>query len=710
MRSLQPIPMIITLAAIEAMVAVAWAQPSLVVEEVIVTARRREESLQSVPVAVTALDSANLERQQVFDLADLDLAVPNLTVIPTITATAGAQVYIRGIGQDEAGWTGESGVGVYLDGVALSRPLGAMFDVLEFERIEVLRGPQGTLYGRNTTSGAIKYVSKRPSFDGFSGKGEITIGSFHRADIKGSVNSEIEDDVLAVRIDASHRSDDGYVDNILVNNQINFTEDTNKTNRQFGKISTLWRASDNAEVLLIVDGSRVRDDATTPTPIRPNGRGGFENFFVSNFLVKEGLPNINKFDSYGINLQPTWQIGDHTLQSITAYRNWEHTVSNDADGDTRVFVDLARFYDDKTVSQEFQLGGPLFDKATYVAGLYYFHNDIFTDASNFFLGAAFGGNLRNINQQDTENYAAYFDVTYALSERFNASAGGRYTKDKKDGKHKAFNAAGGLLYDVTSAASWGDFTPRFGLDFQATDDVMIYASWGKGFKGGANANFGAPNALRATTYVAPEEAETWEGGFKSDLFDQRVRLNFAAFHTNYTNLQSSIFNQATGLSTIVVADTRIWGTEAELTVRPTQDLTFYGTFGQLDTKYTDVQPGHPAFAFRDTAALKHSPELHFKIGGEWGRDLANAGRVSISSFVTWTDEIFHNVANTAAIKTEEYAKWDVQVAYEAADGRWRVGLAGNNLTDEEYILTGVGSLARFYAPGRTWSMTAQYRF
>ena len=590
-------------------------------EEVVVTARKRSEPLQDVPVAATAFSSADFERQQVFGLEDLNLSVPNMTITRNNTGSNGAQIYIRGIGRDNSTWNEESGVAVYVDDVYLSQQVGSLLDFIEYERLEVLRGPQGTLYGRNATSGAVKFVVKRPTFDGFRAIGDVTFGSFRRLDVRGSVGEELVDDKLAVKVDFVSRSDDGYVRR-PANSTFGPNERLNGTNRQTGRIAALYQMSDATEFYFAGDVTYGRDDINTPIAISdPDGDGRYTPRFGDIYRSDPGIRNDTSFRGYSLNGQFKIDFEAATLKSITAFRSIEDELRGDLDGFFAVPIDFDQTTQFDTFTQEIQFNGSIGERIDYVTGLYYFKEDLSADSINAFLGG-----LRTLSYQTTTSYAAYADLTFKLTDRWAASVGGRFTRDEKDVSQSAISPAGAYVFrDVAGNQTWEEFSPRVDLDFRATRDVLLYASWGRGFKAGAVANGRPPTADQANVFTAPEVATTSEVGVKSQWLDDRLRLNLAVFDTDYENQQASFRQEVTNIIRVVAADAEIQGVELEAVVRPIEPLTVYLTAGWLDSAYTDAQPGHPAFGLLDRVQLKQIPQRSYKLGVDYRIPLASLG-------------------------------------------------------------------------------------
>lgn len=673
-------------------------------DEVVVTARKRAEGLQTVPIAASAFSAADLERQQVFGLEDLNLSVPNMTITRNNTGSNGAQIYIRGIGRDNSTWNEESGVGVYVDDVYFSQQIGSLLDFIEFERIEVLRGPQGTLYGRNATSGAVKFVVSRPTFEGVRAIGDMTLGSFNRLDVRGSINGELIDDKLAVKVDVVSRTDDGYVRRPSTS-ALGPNERLNGTNRQTARLALLQRVSDQTDVYLTASASFGRDDINTPVPIADADLDGvYTPRFGSRYVADPGIRNDTRFESYFANLQVTHDFGPVTLKSITAYRTVEDELRGDLDGWFAVPIDFDQVTEFDTVSQEFQLNGGIGDRLQYVAGLYYFREALNANSLNVFLG-----NLRTFSDQTLTSFAGYFDGSYRLTDRLELSLGVRYTRDEKDITQSAQLPSGAFRFqDVSGSRSWSEVSPRVALDYKVAPNVLVYASWAEGFKSGAVIGGRPATADVAASFTDPETATTLEAGVKSQWWDNRLRLNIAAFHTDYENQQASFRDPVLNTMNVVAADAKIRGIELEGVAQLTDGLRLTLTAGWLDSEYENVEPGHPAYGL--DVPLKQIPKWAYQAALEYRLPLGEAGDLVLGTTYLSSAEIPRDVNNNPIVTTPQYQTVDAQVAFNSSDDRWRVALSGENLTDEEYWTMGTAPFSRFYAPGKVWSLSARYRF
>ncbi|MBY0303876.1 MAG: TonB-dependent receptor [Sphingomonas sp.] len=716
--------------------------------DMVVTARRREEKLQDVPLAVTSVTETTFRQQQIVNLEGLHLSIPNTTIVRNTTTTNAAQVYIRGIGQDESTYNSEQGVAIYIDGVPLGKQNGAMLDLIEFERIEVLRGPQGTLYGRNATGGAVKFETKRPSLTTFRGVGDLTIGSFGQFDARGTVSLPIIVDKLAVKVDFVSRSDDGFVTDRTLGERIN------NLDRQTGRVSALWQATDRLSVYATYDRTLDRSNINVPIPTQINAAcvrtaanptptcngqraADYSPRFGSQRVADRSIPNLNKFDGQGGSVQFTYDLDTFQIVSTSGYRDFQTLFAGDLDGARDVSLDFIQDLKQDQFSQEVQIGSLGKNRFNWVVGGFYFNENVTQGAQNTFQAT------NNDNRQGAQSYAFFGEANYEVLDGLRVTAGGRYTRDTKQISGSAFTRIapavgsnridGARLFTYNANLSFSNFSPRVVVDYKPTEDILLYASWSKGYKAGVF-SAGRPTTLAAALgTLPPETVTTYEIGAKLSWFNNRLTLNLSAFTSDYNNLQLSFLSG--GVFFIAPAGARIRGLEAEFSARPIRQLTIYGNAGYLDAKITQVTinpaTGTPVGALFIGAPLKHAPEFQGKIGFDLSDDFS-FGRLGFGGNATHQSSITRNNAVTPGIISPNVTVFDTQAYVETLDAKWRLTFGVKNLTDEVYWLQGVnvggpgfnalGAAApspttiplvnnsRFYAPPRTWSLTLRYAF
>lgn len=689
------------------------------IDQIIVSAERREAGIQDVAVAISAFDEVAFARLQAVNLEDLHLKAPNITIVKNTTTSNSAQIYIRGIGRDDSTWNVESGVAVYVDGVYLPQQSGALMDLIEFERVEVLRGPQGTLYGRSATGGTVKFVTKRPNLEELAFVGDATIGSFSRLDLRGSVSAPLIEGALAVKFDAISRSDEGFLDDI------DSAEKYNGTDRQTARLSLFWVPNEKVDVYLAGDIQHDRSPINTLTPTRLD-TGGFGTFndpdgdgigapaFGSNFITNPGIDDVNRYDGYGLMGQVNWNVGIGTVTSLTSYRSFDYTLEGDLDGQTLILLDFFQDIDDSTFQQEIQFVSEIDGPFEFVVGGFYINDDITVGADNTFNG------FHSESTQETNSLAIFGEGTVTIGDWLSVTGGVRYSRDKKDITQSGFSLAqgpgGAAAFDIAISDTFTAVTPKAVIElrpFEASgnsgffNDLLIYAQYQEGYKTGGVANGRPTNATNASTIFGEETSDNIEFGFKLDALDNRLRINLAYFWMDQSNLAATVLDPATNEISVVTADAEMNGLELEIFTTPVEGLTLFATVATLDDAITRAEPGSPFVP--GVSELKNKPDWHYVFGGEYQFAFGNLGTVGAGVTYTASDEIFRNVANTPNIQTPQTGIMDARLFFESADGHWGLELAGKNLNSEEYWYTGISVFGRFYAPEATWSLTFKAR-
>jgi iron complex outermembrane receptor protein len=665
--------------------------------DILVTARRREETVQDVPIAVTAVGQQQLENQQIQDLEGLNLSVPNVTIVRNTGTTTGAQVYIRGVGADDSSFTGEPPIGLYLDDVYVGREIGGMLDILDFDRIEVLRGPQGTLYGRNSSGGAIKYVTRRPDLDELHYGGAVSVGSYDRVDVNVTGSIPLDPGTFAIKIDGGSRSQRGWA-HIVDATGTDTGRRANGIDSQAARISALWSPTESLKVYANVDLERNRSGpqaiistnctgvvtATTRCPYRFGPR---ETGF--------GAPDINRFIGGGGNLTIEYDTGKGTLRSITGYRQFSDDTAIDLSGNPAAPFNLVQYLRQHQISEEAQFASDFGGWFDVVAGLYYFHERIRQNA-------VFTG-FRNIDAQDADSYAAYAEAYLRPIDRLTITLGGRISHDKKSIDRQFFNSATAttptvVLNDQTGNNTFSDtkFTPKVGVDFKVTPDVLLYASWSKGYRAGGFAAARPTSVAQVSGTVASETVDSYETGFKTELFNRLLRLNGDVFLSKYHNLQSSVLG-SNGSFSVISGDAKFYGGELEAYLHPTRGFNIYGILGLLHDEWTRKPLGAGD-------RLKHVPRRQFKIGADYTTPITENISFYINGNYRWSSEIFRNVANTPNIISPSYGLLDGAVGIGAPDGKWKLTFSAENLTDKIYVTQGVSTLGRYLGEPRTFAV------
>jgi iron complex outermembrane receptor protein len=724
------------------------------IEEIIVQARKRSESIQEVPVAVSAVAGDQIEQLDIQSAIGLSARVPNFQA-PRNTVSFGApQFYMRGAGRANNNWNAENAVAVFIDDVYMQSTAGAFIDMIDFESVEVLRGPQGTLYGRNATTGALKFNPRRPDLAKSRIKADVTTGSNGRLDTRLSLGAPLRVDELAFKLDLYRTENDGYL--TLVDAANNALDDEFGYMEHYGgRASLLWKPQDALELELNLDVAKQDDGTNLITPIAPANPADFTQLLSKRGTVSyepvygpsraAGEPLLgdggSEFDGWGAVFKLSWQTDLGTFRSITGWREYEDTFLSQLSGlstPSTVFgVTLWSLVDSynefEQLTQEFQFTGQLGERLDYVVGLYYFQNDW----SQLQYGATIGlpanfspvtlpgqtipyGGTWNDTLQDTESKAIYFDASWRLTDAISLFFCGRQTWDDKQVDYTSRLEDNVTLYPgfpVSSDESWSKFTPRAGVNWQIDDRAMVYLSYAEGFKAGNLEGDRASAPEPATTWLDPEVVETWEIGLKADWFDGRLRTNLAVFTSDYTDKADLISPQ-----TAATADVGIDGVEVELTWQPLDDLRLWVNAGFLDAEYTGAESDHPIFNPDATGFVLGldaepvvTPEYSYSAGGNYTWQLGGLGSLELAANLVAVDDHYNGlgVQNWDSEIVEAYEVLGAAATFRSADESWSLAIGADNLTDEEYWTTGFfGSVpeyaGRYYADGRTWYARLTY--
>ena len=711
-------------------------------EEVTVTARRREESLRDVPIAVSAFSADQIEATGAPDITWLQQSTPNLTLQVARGSNSTLIAFIRGVGQQDPLWGFEPGVGLYVDDVYIARPQGAVLDIYDIERLEVLRGPQGTLYGRNTIGGAIKYVTRPLGHDARFDV-EYTLGSFgqHDAVVSGVLPLG---DTFSLGASAAIYRRDGFGENRFTG-KAHYAKDV-----EAFRLNAEWTPGDSVSVRIAAD--HVQDDSPAKHGHREivgAGLSAGEVVLGDIYDTRGGIGEENDVMNRGVAMTVAWEINDAlTLKSITAYREGETDTLIDFDAGPTPALDVPGHYEDDQATQELQL---LFEgeKLQGVAGLYYLDANA-SGAFDTILGLA-NLTIATAGEVGTKSYAAFADASYDFTDRLSASVGARYTSDERTGSVYRQNftglvsplfgndaaVAGLLRTDYTNERTFDRFTPRASVSFEVTDATTAYASYSEGFKsGGFDMRGDAVLTPDTVNGYDPELVKSYELGLKGSVWGGRLSYNAAVFRSDYTDQQITRQEPAPGgVASFVdnAGSSTIQGAELEGAISFTDRLSLTYGVGWTDAEFDEYQSftvvdGTPVPI--NLAALAHfqnTPEWNGNLALTWLQPLA-AGWGSLATVLSasYRDEYYMFEFDRPLIdQTSDYTLLDASLTWTAANERFRVQLAGRNLTDEEYKVGGYdfytgqpaatqvlfgNTVNSFYGPPRTYSVSLSYRF
>ncbi len=753
-------------------------------EEIVVTARKREESLQDAPISISAFTGEALEYRGTTNISQIADFTPNLTFQnnPSFGGSSNAaSVYLRGVGQKEFLPTTEPGVGIYVDGVYIARSVGAILDLVDVERVEVLRGPQGTLFGRNTIGGAISLTTRKPA-DEFGGKASVTVGDDSRFDVKARLDIPLSESARS-SISVASFNRDGYVTR---DDGVDLGDDDTLTARA----ALSWDINENLSLDAAIDVSRDRENGPAltllginldnalfnpapasdpfsgtvpiatisniganlaaggpPVPCAFSGQpinlavpGCYDERFINGRDRNSGsAPAFSNSDLSSANVNVTWDISDSlTIKSITAVRDLDSQFSRDGDHSP---VIISQFFDDfqqEQFTQEFQLLGSG-EKFNWIAGLYYFDEDGVNVNLLDFAVASFrsGGSFEN------QAIAAYAQATYDVTEKFSATVGIRYTEedksflpdqiiftnsgtspDPRNPFNTPFLAPGARILPLLERTiEIEETTPFFNLAYQLNENTLIYGTYSEGFKSGGftqrvfppivagfTAPAGTPDIDLIPTFN-PEFVTVTELGFKYSTPDNRFVLNGAIFNTDYDDLQVQVFEGVAPVTTNA-GEASLSGFELEAQIIPGGGWFINAGVGFIDAEYDQVDADA---LFPVTNEFERVPEWTLNAALSREFNLQNGSVILPRIDWSYRSETFNDTFNTPQIAQDSYSLVNASVAWISTSENQRFTVGVTNLTDEDYLVTGVAgdafqSFEGLFARSREWYASYSYEF
>lgn len=724
------------------------------IEEVVVTARRVEEKLQDTPIAVSAFTGESLARRQVFDTDALDQVTPNLQFsnnAPLAGNNSSSQIFIRGIGQTDPTSTVDPGVGLYVDDVYMGQSLGGATAFRDIVGIQVLRGPQGTLFGRNTIGGAIVLTTAEPG-DEFGGNFSARIGSDDLIDLVLAVDAPLSRG-LRSRFSFATRQQDGYVIRVKTGEHLGDTD----TYSLAGKL--VWTPNDQLNVRIQYD-YRTADENGNPLVFAASNESavfqrvasadakcpGFSGAWdtlpavplidderCANDFQNKGkfsnngtFPIQSKLDTWGTSLRITYDLTNAaTFKSITSYRELDWEGVRDADNTPLTILHTDFASSSHQLSEELQFLY-MSDRFSGVLGLYYFQEEV-DDRLTVFLNTPEPGEQKDSDNNVVQNHswAVFSQWNYLLNDRLALTVGGRYTEDTKGSIPDQFNYADPSvkylpvrLYEDTFTA----FTVSGSLSYRWSDNAMTYISYAEGFKGGGwNSHFNRPQTaaeLAMFHEFGPEQAETVEIGFKLDLFADTLRLNGAIFSTDYSDLQ---FTYRVGVAPYLAnaGEASIEGLELEATWVPASSWIIEGAVGVLDGRVDKLAIiAGTATGVAVGNSLPYTPDWQANLGIGYIDRLNNGLTISPRFDVSMQDRTFFDANNTREIAQQDsVAVLNASATIQRPTGPWRLTIGVNNLSDEKYPVAGNSSLGTAsgyaeiaYARRREYFVNFSYKF
>lgn len=674
-------------------------------EEVVVTAQKREQSMQEVPIAVTALTGNALEQQSITNIEGLNNSLPNVQINHFSNSPDSAVFTIRGVGVNDADPYVGTTVSVVVDGVVVGVNTNALQSLFDIERVEILRGPQGTLFGANTTGGVINVVTKQPTGE-FGGDVQVAYGNYDRLQLNGSVDFPISEN-LAGKVSLLHSEHEGYFENYLNGEDLGSTDMT--TLRGYLKYSR-----DIYDATLIAEYSRSRNGSQVSRNISNDSLLLYVPGQTSDEpIYKRGknadLPDQNDRDTYSLTLTQNWSVASGDWVSITNYREYDQDLFSDDDATTEQLLQTHRTTDHWQFSQELRNSFDLSDRFRMTAGAFYFQQEYELDQDGVLDGFARG--LGQPQQQQQENWSAslfaqgYYDLTSDLT----LQAGVRYAHEETEAFSLTSNSftttPGGLasfddpvipgsVITAEGEESWDEVGYKVGLDYQLAESVMLYGYYAHGFKsGGFTGRIAVPQDLGP---FDPEYLDTIELGFKADLFDQRVRTNFAVFYNEYEDMQVTqnvtYPSGANSASVQNAGEAHSSGAELEVTAYASENLVFNLAAAYLDSKYDeyDTTSPDPATGELVTTSFAGNPLMN---APQWsGNASVNytlpvaGGETDFYLQVTHSSDKISNYTAFPQERIGEITLVNAKVTWRPGSERWSLGLYGRNLADKEYFL------------------------
>jgi iron complex outermembrane recepter protein len=692
-------------------------------EEVLVTARKREENLQDVAVAVSVVSAKTIEDAGLIRLTNIAELVPNMTSQEPISNKA-TNITLRGI-SSSGGLGNDPGVGVYVDEVYVARESGFNADLLDVRRVEVLKGPQGTLFGRNSAVGAITITTKRPSEE-FEGQVLADIGDYDYQRYGALISGPITDG-LAGKISAVYNERDGYLDNT-------FGGTVNTVDYHTYRGQLLWEPMERLEFLLIGDYRKDKSDGNNLIT-QTVGEDPDKDYEVS--IPDSGFEDV---EAKGLALTANYDIDNYLLTSITSWNKIDEKYQNDTDWTELDALTTNDERDNKQWSQELRISSTSDSNLQWVAGLYYFHQkfetfqQVINGPDNIYaaigltdligsgtppssIGLPDTVEIAAGSTIDTDSYAAYANVDYAFNEQWSVDVGIRYSKDEKKLEFDQLadplaTAFGFLNLNIKDDINDSQWTPTISLNWAPVEDVLTYAKYSKGYKAGGFNN--SVSSTGSALAFDPEDLDAYELGFKSTLLDNTLRLNAAAFYMEYNDKQESAFVAGVGFVQTNAGQATSKGAEVEFEYLAMDNWSIYGSLGYVDSTYDEyLNSDGNDYGGND---LTRAPEWMGNIGTqvEWQYTDYLAGMFRLD--YSYQDSFFTSAANNPFFAGDSQNIVNARLQVSDINQTWRVTLWGRNLTDDDNINTidGASSFLPTYhysliAP-RTYGVELQYSF
>ncbi|TLM76704.1 TonB-dependent receptor [Microbulbifer harenosus] len=710
-------------------------------EEITVTAQKRTERITEVPIAITNVGAEAIKQTGVRQVREVAQFVPNLNISSGTDFTT--TVTMRGVGSDSRNIGFDTRVGVYLDGVYLGQSPAINQDLVDLERIEVLRGPQGTLFGKNTVAGAINLISQKPS-DEFSGSVGVEYGSMNSRQLSATLNAPLSKSLFS-KISVNRQQRDGYIRNLTTGNLLN-EQDGSAYRAQL-----MYDAGGAFNAILAVDGMESDRLSTTGEAVTNPFGTGPDTAAPEMHQVAMNVDPREEREIRGAALTMEWSLpSDFTLRSITSSRDTEMTYNNDTDYSPYPLVEITYTDSYAQQTQEFQLVSPGADDFNYVAGLYLYQQegDSYREvtSSKFFedlLQAQYGApGLVNPDSPvvsagivDTSSIAAYINGSYQLTDAWKLGFGLRYSEEQKE-VDWAIDGSGAPLFGTATGTVRDDRTdshlsPTVSINYALSEEANVYGKYSGGFKsGGYNLDFVAAGDLVAGTDFDKETVDAFEIGLKGTAFSRQFSYSLALFQSNYEDYQVNQFvdlgQGATSISIRNAAEVETRGLEAEITWLASDNLTINASMGLLDAEFASYPNADANGSDLSGNQLPNAPETSFNLGGQYYLPINSIGADLLLRLDYIFRDSFYNTAENESKRTlangdtvqfgqvDAYHLVNARIGLESHADSWNAALFVHNLTDEEYMVNTsrdfLGTLRHFYGLERTAGIELEYRF
>lgn len=678
-------------------------------EEVVVTAQRREQSLQTTPVSITAFAPEEVELMATAN--DVILATPNLAGGRQIANSMASTYFLRGVGQDDANTLADPAVGFYVDDVYFARQIANNSYLYDIERIEVLRGPQGILYGRNTTGGAVKLITVKPDEE-FSVNGEVAVGNYNNQEVRGSANIPLAEGLYS-RVTAYSQKRDGFIDNITLG------EDSDDVDNWGARLALRMLGGDALTVDFTASLQNSDTAGTTSSNLlRPETGDDL-------FVTESGFENpYNRVQEARADVTAAYEGSLGTFKSITAYAETVWDFSLDFGGSPLPIFVLANDITSRQFSQEFNVTSTLLDGRLDITGGLF----AFTETSdNGELTSLFGGAVELFKEYEhtTNAYALYGQAVYRLTDRLGLTFGLRVTREDREisitqylGNPQAGDAS--ILFNTNTLEEIGipsdfdqdDVSPRLGFEYELSDEVFIFGSYTEGFKS-ASWNQRASAAADFRPFK-PETVQAYELGVKSYLWDRRMALNVSAFFNQYDDFIVNQINPDTGeFITTNAAEVEVAGLEIETTVKLLDNLDLIASAGFMDGEYAALDPGVP---FTTDNEPKFVPDLTANIGLRYGLWSGPAGSVDLNADFYYSDRYYVGLQNFESEHAPKIEIYNLSLRYRSGgEGNWSVTAFCRNCGNQDYFVSTLAAAAlgfetQIAAPPRTYGLRVGFDF